>query len=208
MPPQTATLLARALDPRVPTTVDAMGERILDAALELTAASGLRHLTMDDIAARASLGRMTVYRRFGTRAELIEALAVRECRRCLGVIAAALDPALPIDARIAEGFIATLRVVRDHPLLERLARVEPDAFLSELRRDDSAVFRLVREFLTAWIGAAQDRGELIPGDPVPLADLTLRVCASFVLFPDSVIGQDEDVTRATVRAMVGPLLAP
>jgi AcrR family transcriptional regulator len=149
-----------------------------------------------------------VYRRFASKAELLEALAVRECRRCLHAISTALDPALPIDERAAAGFVAMLRVVHEHPLLERLARVEPEAFLTELRRDDSAVFRLVRGFLTTVIRASQRTGELLPGDPAPIAELALRVSASFVLVPESVIGlDDEAATRATVRELVAPLRA-
>jgi TetR/AcrR family transcriptional repressor of uid operon len=85
-------LLALAFDPDVQPADDALSQRILDAALELAAASGLRHLTMDDVATRARVGRMTVYRRFGSRAALVDALAVRECRRCLDKIAAASSP--------------------------------------------------------------------------------------------------------------------
>src|SRR5205807_6281587 len=141
-----ARLIELAFDPRVEAHDDAMSQRILDAALALVAASGFRHLTMDDVAARAGVGRMTVYRRFGSRQSLTDALAVRECRRCLNEIAAAIDPTKPIDERAVDLFAATLHVIREHPLLARLARVEPEALLYELNRDRSAVFRLVRDF--------------------------------------------------------------
>src|SRR5437764_7629738 len=135
MPAPTARLLALAFDPEVPTADDAISNQILDAALTLAAASGLRNVTMDDVSRRAGVGRMTVYRRFGSKAALVDALAVRECRRCLATIAAALDPAAPIDERLASLFTATLGVIREHPLLARLARVEPEALLHELTRD-------------------------------------------------------------------------
>jgi AcrR family transcriptional regulator len=209
MPPQTARVLALAFDPAVPTADDQLAQRILDAALALAAASGLRHLTMDDVARRAGVGRMTVYRRFGSREALLDALAVREARRCLATIAQALDPAAPIDDRLAELFVATLGVIREHPLLARLARVEPEALLLELTRDDSAVFKLVLEFLVAEIAAAQAGGELPKGDPEPLAELALRLGASFVLMPASVLPlEDEHATRAAVRALLTPLVTP
>jgi len=211
MPPstETARVLALAFDPTVPTvpTDDALAQRILDAALELAAASGLKNLTMDDVAKRARVGRMTVYRRFGSKATLLDALAVREARRCLNQIADALDPEAPIDQRFADLFVATLRVIREHPLLQRLARVEPDALILELTRDDSAVFRLVLHFLTGWITTAQGRGELPGADPAPLAELALRLGASFVLIPHSVIPLgDDEATKRTIRALVAPLL--
>jgi TetR/AcrR family transcriptional repressor of uid operon len=204
----TTRLLALALDPGVRTAEDPMAGRILDAALALAADSGLRHLTMDDVAARAGVGRMTVYRRFGGRPQLLEALAVRECRRCLAAVAAAIDPTDPIDERAASLFVAVLRVIREHPLLARLARVEPESLLGELTRDDSAVFKLVRDFLIVQIRAAQASGELLATDPTALAEIGVRLGVSFVLMPDSVIAlEDDQATRELVTALVAPLLA-
>lgn len=201
-------LLELALDPDSDTPDDAMSERVLDAALSLVAASGARHLTMDDVAARAGVGRMTVYRRFGGRQQLLDALAVRECRRCLAQIAAALDPATPIEERATELFVATLTVIREHPMLARLARVEPEALLYELNRDSSAVFRLVRAFLVAQIRSAQAAGELPQGDPEALAEIAVRLGASFVLIPDSgIVSDDERQTRQTVRGLLAPMLS-
>jgi TetR/AcrR family transcriptional repressor of uid operon len=202
----TERVLALAFDPRVETAEDRPAERILDAALELVAASGFRHLTMDDVARRARVGRMTVYRRFGTRQALIDALAVRECRRCLDTIGAALDPGAPMPERLVSLFTATLTVIREHPLLERLARTEPESLLSALNADSSAVFRLVQQFLGALIQQGQAQGELIAGDPAVLAELGIRLGASFVLMPDSALPlSDEAATRAAVRELLAPL---
>jgi AcrR family transcriptional regulator len=208
MPSPTSRLLALALDPDVQTADDAMSGRILDAALALAADSGLRHLTMDGVAARAGVGRMTVYRRLGGKPKLLDALAVRECRRCLASLAGAIDPSDPIDERATSLFLAVLRVIREHPLLARLARVEPESLLSELTRDDNAVFRLVCDFLIAQIRTAQASGELLETEPAALAEIALRLGVSFVLMPDSVIAlEDDQATREVVRSLVAPLLA-
>jgi len=199
-------LLTLAFDPEVATPKDALAERILDAALELAAGSGLRNLTMDDVARAARVGRMTVYRRFGTRQALLDALAVRECRRCLDAISAALDPADPMPERLARLSTATLSVIREHPLLARLARVEPEALLRELTRDGSTVFRLVHEFLSALIREGVQSGELVGADPDVLAEIGIRLGASFVLIPDSVLPlEDEAATRQVVRMLLAPL---
>jgi AcrR family transcriptional regulator len=150
---------------------------------------------------------MTVYRRFGSKQALTDALAVRECRRCLTTISAALDPGKPIDERATDLFVAVITLIKQHPLLERLARLEPDALLFELTRDGSAVFRLIHEFLVGLITAAQANNELPRADPAPLAELALRLGASFVLMPDSVIPLgDERATRAAVRPLIASLL--
>lgn len=210
MPVATGTrLLALALDPEIQPADDALSERILDAALELAAASGLRRLTMDDVARRAQVGRMTVYRRFGSHGKLLDALAVRECRRCLKRIGAALDPREPVDERLTSMFIATLNVIREHPLLERLARIEPEALLRELNRGDSEVLALLRGFLARLIAEGQSSGELAPGDPELLAELGIRLGLSFVLMPGSVLPiGNERATRETVRTILAPLTFP
>jgi AcrR family transcriptional regulator len=205
MPPSstaTARVLELAFDPSVPTADDAMAQRILDAALELAAASGLRHLTMDDVARRARVGRMTVYRRFGSKDALVDALTVREARRCLSRIAAAIDPVKPIAERLTDLFVVVLTVIREHPLLERLARLEPEALLHELTRNDSAAFALVREFLIGLVSA----DELPNTEPALLAELAVRLGASFVLMPSSLLPlDDERALRATVRPLVESL---
>jgi AcrR family transcriptional regulator len=203
MPAETARLLALAFDPEVRTADDALSSRVLDAALALAAASGLKHLTMDDVARRAGVGRMTVYRRFGSKAALVDALAVRECRRCLGTIAAAIPPEAEAGERLTALFTATLQVIREHPLLARLATVEPEALLHELTRDGSAVFRLVREFLIELIQQSQAKGELIDADPAVLAEIGLRLGASFVLMPDTVLPLDDE---GALRRLIGSLL--
>lgn len=201
---EAARVLALAFDPAVELAEDATSQRILDATLSLAAASGLRHLTMDDVAVRGRVGRMTVYRRFGSRTALIEALAVRECRRCLAQIAGALPADGSVDERLATLFVATLRVIREHPLLERLARVEPEPLLAELTRRDSAVFSLVHEFLVGLVREGQARAELPPGDPAILAELAVRLGATFVLMPQTRLPLEDEPAMRELFAMLLP----
>ena len=70
-----AGLVARTGD-----ELDGYSERILEAAREELSAYGLRRTTLDDIAARAGVGRATLYRRFANRDTLLAALVAREAR--------------------------------------------------------------------------------------------------------------------------------
>lgn len=180
------SLLERALAAEVPEDSD----HILDAALALAAASGLRHLTMDDVARRAGVGRMTVYRRFGTRDALVDALAGREARRCL----AALEAASPVDAPLGEqvvtGFTAAIRITREHPLLARLARVEPDVVLDAFTA--GPLFGMCVAYLA-------DRLRRMGADPAP-AELLVRIAISFVLLPDTEL--DVDQAAGSLTALV------
>ena len=201
-------LLARALDPRVEPPGDALSERVLDAALALGAASGLRHLTMDDVARRARVGRMTVYRRFGHKQRLVEALEVREMRRCLAQLDAAIGPDAPIEDQIAEGFVTSLRIAREHPLLNRLARLEPETVLQALAGDGGAVFAAARAFLAERLRASQQAGVVGAIDVEAAAEVLVRLAFSFVLIQESVLPlDDDDRARDVARRLIAPVVA-
>jgi AcrR family transcriptional regulator len=207
MAAEPVTLLARALDPNVEPPSDRVSERILDAALALAAASGIRHLTMDDVARRARVGRMTVYRRFGDRGRLIEALVVRESRRCLAELDAAIGPDAAIEDQIAEGFVSSLRIAREHPLLNRLARFEPETVLDALVADGGAVFAAGRAFVAARLRASQEVGVLGAVDVDEAAELLVRLAFSFVLIQESVLPLDDEArTRALAQRLIAPVL--
>lgn len=184
-----------------------MSGRILDAALELVAASGIRNLTMDEVARRAGVGRMTVYRRFGEKGRLVEALAVRESRRCLAELDAAIGPEAPIEDQVAAGFVTSLRLAREHPLLNRLGRFEPEAVLGALRADGGAVFAAARAFVAERLRASQLAGVIGEMDVEAAAELLVRIALSFVLVQDSALPVDDDERAADLaRRLIAPIL--
>ena len=80
-------LLRMAQAPDRGEDADAVTERILDAALGQFEDFGLRRSTMEDIARRCGLSRITIYRRFPKKENLIEAVVLRELRNFLGDLA-------------------------------------------------------------------------------------------------------------------------
>ncbi len=201
-------LLAAGLAGNTSPPEDATSERILDAGLALAAASGLRHLTMDDVAARAKVGRMTVYRRFGDKRRLVEALGIREVRRCLAELDAAGDPADPVADQIADGFVASMRIAREHPLLNRLARVEPEAVLEAANADGAATFALARAYMAGRLRAAQEAGSLGELDVDAAAEILVRLAISFVLIQPSVLPlDDEERLRGVAIDLIAPIVA-
>lgn len=197
-------LVARALDPGDVVPDDPASERILDAALDLAAASGLRHLTMEDVARAAGVGRATVYRRFGDREALIDALSTREARRCLAELAAASDPSAPVIDQFAEGFVVSVRLLRSHPLLRRLVLVERQILLQAL---DDGLFELARGFLADRIRVAQRLGEVRDVDADQAAEILTRVTTSFALLPATSLDLDDaDRMRKVARELLAPVL--
>lgn len=202
------TLLTRGFGSSVEPPTDAMSERILDAALELCAESGVRHLTMDDVAERAGVGRMTVYRRFGSRERLEEVLAVREARRCLAELDSTVDPGAPVPDQIAQGLLTTLRLIREHPLLERMSRVEPVAALAALRDEGTSIFAMSRAFMAARIREGKKAGTVAADvDPEQAGEVLSRIGFSFLLIPESALPlQDDEKMRELARTLIAPIL--
>lgn len=203
MVPQPARLLALAFDSRVEPPGDPISERVLDATISLAVASGVRNLTMDDVARKAGVGRMTVYRRFGDKESLIEAMAVREARRFLADLNEAVRPDVPPVEQVADGFVAGLRLIRSNPLVGRLTRTEPESVLEALNADGGALIALGREFL---VGHARAAGIAGP-DAEEAAEVLVRMGVSFALLPDTVFPlHDEERLRELARRLFAPLV--
>ncbi len=201
------TLLTHAVGSDTEPPDDAISNRILDAALDLAAASGVQHLTMDAVARRAHVGRMTVYRRFGDKQALVAALGAREGRRCLAELDAAAGPTRRSPSRWPPGFVTSLRLAREHPLLSRLARLEPETVLGALTEDGGALFAVARDYLAGRLRESQRAGVLGPIEVDEAAELLVRLAVSFVLIPESVLPlEDEDRVRDLAQRLLAPIL--
>ena len=124
-----------------------LARRILDATVQEAASCGLRELTIDAVAHRAATTRMTVYRRFGRREQLIEAMAIRETQRFIAALGEAISGVDDVEAQGPEAFIAGLRFMHEHPFTRRAIEVEPEAIIELLEADNGLVFRMGSDFI-------------------------------------------------------------
>lgn len=177
--------------------------RILDAAYARMLEHGLRRLTVDDVARQAGLSRITVYRRFSRKGDLIQGVIMRELHRFLRAFEQAVGPLPTMADRVTEGFAVTLRLVRGHPLLSRLLATEPELILPHLTLEAGAYLAVARQYLAAHL----DAPDLVTPDAEAVAEMFIRIALSFVLTPDSAIPLDsDDETRAYARRHLVPLL--
>src|SRR3954449_4843247 len=108
-------ILQQALDGAPP--LDPTTEPILTGALSQFEDSGIRRTTMEDVARRAGVARVTVYRRFANKDRLVEAVVLREARRFFAELEAATARFGPVEDRIVEAFAHTLVAAREQRLL-------------------------------------------------------------------------------------------
>lgn len=104
---------------------DRTAERLLDAAVLEAAAVGLRRLTIEDVVRRAGVSRMTAYRRYPRRDDLVHALISRETQRFLAAVADAIEASPDPRHGVAEAFIAAVAFTREHPMLRRAGQLDP-----------------------------------------------------------------------------------
>jgi AcrR family transcriptional regulator len=201
----TASLLVRALSAdSAEHDDDALAARILDATVQEAAASGLRRLAIEDVARRAGTTRVTVYRRFGRREDLIEAMAVRETHRFLDAVTRAIAPFDRIEDQGAEAFVTGLRFMHAHPVARRAIETEPEAIIQYLKADDGLLFHMGRDFVAAGLRAA---GPADGASVEQAAETLARIFVSFLLLPDSLVRfDDDDEVRAYVRRCIAPMV--
>ncbi|MEV0010494.1 TetR/AcrR family transcriptional regulator [Streptomyces sp. NPDC051840] len=184
------TLLSGALGDTQPS--DALTEQILDAAREQFMTFGLRRSTVDDVARRAKVSRVTVYRRIGNKDSLIAACLLREYRRFVVEVDAAVAALPTVEDRIVAGFVTVLRHIREHPLVGGLLRLEPEVMLPFLTLESGPALLAMREYLADRLREAR-RAEGGPEtDPAPVAELMVRITVSFLLNPESCFELDDD----------------
>ncbi|MFE0647011.1 TetR/AcrR family transcriptional regulator [Streptomyces sp. NPDC059534] len=102
---------------------------VLDAARDCVLAVGVRRTTLTDVARRAGVSRMTLYRRWPDVRSLVGDLMTREW---IGVAADAMPPSddeRPERERIVEGLVAGAAAFRAHPLFHKILDVDPELLL-------------------------------------------------------------------------------
>lgn len=179
---------------------------VLEAALRQFELFGLERSTVEDIAKRAGVARVTIYRRFSSKDGLVEAVILRELGRFLAELDALVEPLDDPEQRIVEGFVFTLEAARSHVLLQRLLEAEPDSVLPYLTTDGAPFLAAARVFLAARLGREQNetRGAR---ELAIVAEIVVRLILSFLLTPEGAVALNSPVQRRRfARRYVGPIL--
>lgn len=154
---------------------------LLDAARACVLDVGFRRTTLTDVARRAGVSRMTLYRRFADMRSLVVDLMTREFTELLRRVAAEAPATGNHRERLVARATASVAALWDDPLLARVLDVDPELLLPYVVDRVGATQRLVEPALQADVAAGQADGSIRAGDPALLTRALYLVLQSFVL---------------------------
>lgn len=183
-----------------------MSDRLLSAARESILLVGWKRTTLTDVATRAGVSRMTVYRTYADMTALLADLMMREQAALVAAAVDSVDASREWPDRLAIGVARTVAALRDNDLFRRMVDVDPEwvlPYLLERRgRFQDAVLTVIGERITQ----AQAEGGIRPGDPVVLARTVLLTAHGFAIsapiMTDVAVGQaalDDELTELLRR---------
>ena len=157
-------------------------DEVLDAARACVLAVGFRRTTFSDVARRAGVSRMTLYRRFPDLETLLSGLMTREVGRVVEEARSAGSDAGSTRARAVS--IVTLAARRLHadPLFDRLLDVDPELLLPYVTVRLGGMQRMAVAGMADVLGARD--GSVRDADPELLARGVELIARGFVLARD------------------------
>jgi AcrR family transcriptional regulator len=176
---------------------------LLDAARACVLAVGVRRTTLTDIARRAGVSRMTVYRRFPDVAGLLQALMTREFSSLLDEVPASVNGDRTGRARYVAAVLDGTQRLAANPLFRRILDVDPELMLPYVVQRYGAFQRLLLGTLAAQLRDGIADGSIRDADPEVLAAATEMALRGFVF---SALAEDQSGRRAAVLAELGEML--
>ncbi|MGH8492107.1 MAG: TetR/AcrR family transcriptional regulator [Moraxellaceae bacterium] len=166
--------------------------RILDAAYALFLDFGFRRMTMEDVAKRVGVSRITIYRHYRDKDALFQAVALREGRRTLRHIQLELASVSKPEELFVESFVLSARQARNHPLIKRLLETEPEWLLPHLTIKSGMLFQLAVVYCSNFLRSLQ-MADQIQNIPIELvAEILVRLLQSAVLTPGGLMASDKE----------------
>lgn len=173
---------------------------MIRATIECLTRMGVRNTNMTHIAREAGVSRVTLYREFGTRGKLLEAVVVYRLRQFNEQFFTTVEAGLPFHELVQAYLGESVRFARSNPVTPRLT----GGRMGFLKRG-SLIREASRECWAPIIAEAQQKGDLSPGiDPGEAADwfLSLQYTLSRL---SSEAGMDEVSLNNLIKSFVVPV---
>ncbi|MFR0355308.1 TetR/AcrR family transcriptional regulator [Streptomyces sediminimaris] len=166
-------------------------DAVLDAVKDCVLAVGVRRTTLTDVARRAGVSRMTLYRRWPDVRTLVGDLMTREW---VGVATRAIPERRPgAHARglLVDGLVAGVEAFRAHPLFRKIVDVDPELLLPYVLDRRGASQNALLELLADGLAEGHADGSVRAGQPERQARSLLLVVQSFTLSLRTMTDEDD-----------------
>jgi AcrR family transcriptional regulator len=182
---------------------------VLRAAKQAVLDVGLRRTTLADVARRAGVSRMTVYRRFGDLSSLVSELLTTELLGLVqGAAAEVADLPTARERLVGAGVLVVERLAQ-HPLWCRVRDLDPELLLPLVVDRFGSSQRAIVDAVAAQVAEGQADGSVRPVDPALAATALLLTAQSFVFSARIVAAQHPpEATGAELRRLLDGYLRP
>jgi AcrR family transcriptional regulator len=160
--------------------IDATTEAILDATRASVLDFGIRRTTLTDVARRAGVSRMTVYRRYPDVDAVLRDLMTREFGEAMAELAADVTGA-DGRARVSGHILAAVEAFRTSSLMNKIIEAEPELLLPYVLGRMGETQRAAIALLAQEVADGQVDGSIRAGDVRVMCQALLLVAQSFVL---------------------------
>ncbi|MGZ4594882.1 MAG: TetR/AcrR family transcriptional regulator [Actinomycetes bacterium] len=150
---------------------------LLLAARECILEVGWRRTTLTDVARRAGVSRMTIYRRWADMQTLLADLMTLEWSAVFED--GALDASASSLDRLAGSVAATVTAMRENQLFRTILHFDPELLLPYVLERRGRTQDSILALLESAIVAGQEDGSVRPGDPTLLARSLLLTAHGF-----------------------------
>jgi AcrR family transcriptional regulator len=173
----------------------------LDAARDCILDVGWRRTTLTEVARRAGVSRMTIYRTWADMPTLLGDLMTREWTAVVTEHLAEDGPAID---RITGGIVGTVRQLRRNELFLRIVELDPELILPYLFSRRGRSQELIVSITARAIADGQNAGEIRTGDPVTIARALVLATHGFALSVHTMV--DDDTTEAELDTELTTLI--
>jgi AcrR family transcriptional regulator len=176
----------------------------LDVARACILDVGWRRTTLTEVARRAGVSRMTIYRTWPDMPQLLGDLMTREWGGVVETAVGGQDPEHSAVERLVGGIVGTVRALRDNELFVRIIELDPELILPYLLSRRGRSQDLILALTEEAIADGQGDGEVRQGDPVAMARALLLTAHGFVLSAHTMV--DDRVSEAELDDELATLL--
>jgi AcrR family transcriptional regulator len=153
---------------------------LLDAALACVLDVGLRRTTLADVARRAGVSRMTVYRQFEDLDTLVAALLTRELTALIAEVEAQVQVLPTARQRLVEAAVQVVERMDSHPLYRRILDLDPELLLPLIVDRFGSTQKVAMALLAEQVAAGRQDGSVRDVEPEAAATVLLLTTQSFV----------------------------